>query len=143
LPGTRPLAPMPHVIEPKDLCEPEWAEWYRLTPQERWRQTQKLWQTFLTLGGSLDPEPDTQSPFFDAGAPGPLPADGRPLLTLAIAADAERLDHALREEEQREREADRRHWEPLRAVLERLRHESRLTEAMKLDRKERPADPAG
>lgn len=54
------------MLEPEDICEPEWAEWYRLTPQERWAESQKLWSTYLALGGSLDPEPDTQSPFFDA-----------------------------------------------------------------------------
>jgi hypothetical protein len=25
----------------------------------------KLWETYLALGGSLEPEPDTQRPFFD------------------------------------------------------------------------------
>lgn len=25
----------------------------------------KLWETYLALGGSLEPERDTQSPFFD------------------------------------------------------------------------------
>lgn len=66
------------MIDPEDLCEPEWAEWYRLTPLERWEESQRMWSTYLALGGSLDPEPDTQSPFFDAreGSPGPL--DGRP-----------------------------------------------------------------
>ena len=43
----------------------EWREWYRLTPQERWRQSLALWDTFLQLGGTLEPEPDSQSPFFD------------------------------------------------------------------------------
>jgi len=71
-------ATIPAAIEPEDLHGPEWAEWCRLTPQERWRESQRLWQTFLALGGSLDPEPDSQSPFFDADAPGPLPPDGRP-----------------------------------------------------------------
>jgi hypothetical protein len=56
----------------------EWMEWYRMTPAERWRETTRLWDTYLILGGSLDDEPDTQSPFFDAGAPGALPAHGRP-----------------------------------------------------------------
>jgi hypothetical protein len=42
------------------------AEWYFLTPQERWRESSQLWETYLALGGSLEPEPDTQSPFFDA-----------------------------------------------------------------------------
>ncbi|MBC8867816.1 MAG: hypothetical protein H8E44_00265 [Planctomycetes bacterium] len=53
------------MIEIEDICDPEWAEWYRLTPEQRWTETQKLWDTYLALGGSLDPEPDTQSPFFD------------------------------------------------------------------------------
>ena len=62
---------------PEELVGEEWAAWYRLSPIERWRESGILWQTYLTLGGSLDPEPDTQSPFFDGGAQGPLPADGR------------------------------------------------------------------
>lgn len=38
--------------------------WLRLTPGQRIYQTTKLWQFYLTLGGRLDPEPDTQSPFY-------------------------------------------------------------------------------
>jgi hypothetical protein len=59
----------PH-IRAEDLVGAEWAEWFRLTPAERLRESGKLWDSFLALGGSLDPEPDTQSPFFDADAPG-------------------------------------------------------------------------
>ena len=40
-----------------------WKEWYRLTPLERWRESMKLWEFYLRVGGSLDPEPDSQSPF--------------------------------------------------------------------------------
>ena len=65
------------MIEPEEICEGEWADWYRLTPQERWEESQKLWETYLALGGSLDPEPDTQSPFFDPEAPRQMPPDGR------------------------------------------------------------------
>lgn len=54
------------MIQPEELVGGEWAEWYRLTPVQRWLESEKLWQTYLALGGSLDPEPDTQSPFFDA-----------------------------------------------------------------------------
>jgi hypothetical protein len=54
------------MIQPEQLVDGEWAEWYRLTPLQRWLESEKLWQTYLALGGSLDPEPDTQSPFFDA-----------------------------------------------------------------------------
>ena len=66
------------MISAEDLVGAEWAEWYGLTPVERWRESEKLWQLYLSLGGSLDPEPDTQSPFFDATAQSPRPVDGRP-----------------------------------------------------------------
>jgi hypothetical protein len=65
------------MIQPEDLVAAEWAERYRLAPVQRWLESKKLWQTYLALGGSLDPEPDTQSPFFDAHAPRPRPAHGR------------------------------------------------------------------
>src|SRR5690349_15104679 len=64
-------------VEPEDICEPEWAEWYRLTPAQRWQESERLWQIYLALGGSLDSEPDTQSPFFDASEAGTRPVDGR------------------------------------------------------------------
>ena len=66
------------MIPIEDICDPEWAEWYRMTPQERWAESAKLWRTYLALGGSLDPEPDTQSPFFHADEPREVPLDGRP-----------------------------------------------------------------
>lgn len=55
----------------------EWLEWYLLTPQERWRESMKLWDIFFSLGGNIEPEPDTDSPFFNAQAWRPLPAHGR------------------------------------------------------------------
>lgn len=67
----------PRRLEPEDVCEPEWAAWYRLTPAQRWTESARLWPTYLSLGGSLDPEPDTQSPFHDAHARRPHPAHGR------------------------------------------------------------------
>jgi len=39
-------------------------EWLSLTPSQRIEETTKLWQIYLALGGSLDPEPDPQSPFY-------------------------------------------------------------------------------
>jgi hypothetical protein len=65
------------VIRAEELVGEEWAEWYRLTPAQRWQESEKLWHVYLALGGSLDPEPDTHSPFFDARAPRPRPAHGR------------------------------------------------------------------
>ena len=31
------------------IAGPEWAEWYALTPQERFRESMKLWDTYLAL----------------------------------------------------------------------------------------------
>ncbi len=57
--------------------EDSWKEWYRLTPLQRWHESMKLWQFCLNVKGSLDPEPDHQSPF-DAFLPrGAAPAYGR------------------------------------------------------------------
>ena len=57
--------------------EDSWLEWFRLTPLDRRHESMKLWQFFLTVSGSLDPEPDRQSPF-DADLPrGAVPAYGR------------------------------------------------------------------
>jgi hypothetical protein len=45
-----------------DLIEEEWQAWYRLTPEQRWDESMKLWEFYRAMGGSLDPEPDSQSP---------------------------------------------------------------------------------
>ena len=52
-------------LRPEDVVGEEWAEWYRLSPAERFSESMKLWDTYLALGGSLEPEPDTESPLFD------------------------------------------------------------------------------
>lgn len=65
-------------VQPEDVTSGEWAEWYRLTPAQRWARSAQLWAIYLELGGSLEPEPDTQSPFFDASARRAVAADGRP-----------------------------------------------------------------
>jgi hypothetical protein len=61
-----------------DMLDSEWQDWYRLTPAERWAESMKLWEVYLSLGGSLDPEPDSQSPFNDDFVQRPIPPDGRP-----------------------------------------------------------------
>ena len=66
------------MVQPEELVDAEWAEWYRLSPAERWLHSERLWEAFLLLGGSLDPEPDTQSPFFDSRETRPRPAHGWP-----------------------------------------------------------------
>ena len=75
--GTHQICYLILVIDLEELVGAEWAEWYRLTPVQRWLESEKLWQTYLALGGSLDPEPDTQSPFFDARTTRPRSAHGR------------------------------------------------------------------
>jgi hypothetical protein len=64
-------------IRAEDLVGPEWAEWYSLTPAKRMEESGKLWPLYLALGGSLDPEPDPQSPFFDPDAPSESTSHGR------------------------------------------------------------------
>src|SRR5205823_967528 len=46
----------PHTRS-EDLVGAEWAEWYGLTPAERWRESGKLWASFLALGDHLIPNP--------------------------------------------------------------------------------------
>lgn len=41
----------------------EQEDWARLTPVERYLESCKLWEIYLSMGGSLDPQPDSQSPF--------------------------------------------------------------------------------
>ena len=62
------------MIQPEELVG---DEWYRLMPAQRWLESEKPWQTYLALGGSLGPDPDTQSPFFAARASRRRPAHGR------------------------------------------------------------------
>jgi hypothetical protein len=53
---THPLPPS-LLTEIANRVGPEWFEWYTLTPAERWDESAKLWQTYVALGGSLDPVP--------------------------------------------------------------------------------------
>ena len=41
-------------------------------------ESEKLWNVYFHLGGSLETQPDTQSPFFDANARSPRSTYGRP-----------------------------------------------------------------
>lgn len=66
----------PAILE--RLVEPEWLEWYRLTPQERWLESAKLWPTFFVLGGSLDPDADRLDPRSAALTRRRVPPDRRP-----------------------------------------------------------------
>ncbi|MDO8501137.1 MAG: hypothetical protein Q7S20_04780 [Gemmatimonadaceae bacterium] len=57
----------------------------------------------------------------------------RPLLESAIAGSVLELEVRLAAEEADERHADREYWTPLRAELERLRHEARTRSAARVD----------
>jgi hypothetical protein len=70
------------MIEMEGYWDPEWVEWCRMTPEQRFRESQKLLAIYLAMGGSLDPEPDTQSPFFDEAEWREMSAHGRPSVHL-------------------------------------------------------------
>lgn len=55
----------------------EWKEWIDLTPIERFQQSEILFAQYLAMGGSLDPEPDPSSPFYDPEASSTGAAYGR------------------------------------------------------------------
>lgn len=52
------------VLNKLNEYDGELLEWYAMSPVERFVKSQEMWSTFLLLGGSLDPEPDSQSPFY-------------------------------------------------------------------------------
>lgn len=52
------------MVDFADIVEPEWLHWYQLTPAERLRASDEAWANYLELGGSLDPDIDSQSPFW-------------------------------------------------------------------------------
>ena len=56
----------------------EWQEWAKLTPLERFRESEKIFAQYLAMGGSLDPDPDPTSPFYDPETSGSGAAYGRP-----------------------------------------------------------------
>lgn len=58
----------------------EWKEWLDLTPLERFRQSELIFAQYVAMGGSLDPDPDPTSPFYDPQTSGSGAAYGRPSL---------------------------------------------------------------
>jgi hypothetical protein len=63
-------------MEAQWVIDEEWLDWYKLSPEQRWAETKKLWDFYLSLGGELDPEPDSQSPFDTHFAQGALTPHG-------------------------------------------------------------------
>jgi hypothetical protein len=60
----------------------EWKEWLDLTPIERFRESEKIFAQYLAMGGSLDPDPDPTSPFYDPETSSTGAAYGRPGLRI-------------------------------------------------------------
>ena len=54
------------MIDPSEIIEPEWLDWYRKTPEERFVESQRLMAHYLGMGGSLAPDIDHESPFWSA-----------------------------------------------------------------------------
>ena len=49
-----------------DSIEPEWLEFYLMTPEQRWARATEVRAYYLAMGGTLEPDPDPQSPFWSA-----------------------------------------------------------------------------
>jgi hypothetical protein len=56
----------------------EWQEWINLTPMQRFEQSEIIFANYLAQGGTLDPDPDPTSPFYDPETSGSGAAYGRP-----------------------------------------------------------------
>lgn len=52
------------MVDLDDIVEPEWLEWYRKTPEDRFRESQALLGHYKRMGGSLAPDIDYDSPFW-------------------------------------------------------------------------------
>lgn len=50
-------------LDLKLIFNEEQEDWAKLTPEQRYLESAKLWPIYLEFGGSFDPEPDSQSPF--------------------------------------------------------------------------------
>ena len=66
------------LVDPANLYPPDFLDLIALTPAERMARSAEMWHMYLTYGGSLDSDPDPQSPFFDPEAPSASSAHGRP-----------------------------------------------------------------
>ena len=75
--ATRYIPDMEDGPDILDICDPETAHWYGLSPEQRWVESGRLWDAYLVFGGCLEPEPDSQSPFFDPDTWRPGPGDRR------------------------------------------------------------------
>ena len=54
------------MLDLETIIEPEWLDWYHKTPLERLLLTGEAWDNYLELGGCLEPDADSQSPFWSS-----------------------------------------------------------------------------
>lgn len=59
------------------IYPPDVLEFMALSPSQRVDHSAKLWEMYLTYGGSFDDDFDSQSPFFDPQAQYSSPVNGR------------------------------------------------------------------
>ena len=57
-----------HPLEQQwlDSIESKWLEIYRMTPEQRWARATDIRTQYLAMGGTLEPDPDPQCPFWSA-----------------------------------------------------------------------------
>ncbi len=65
----RSLGSRGDLDELESIIDEQWLAWYLLSPLERWSAAQEMWRDYLAMGGSLEPEVDSQSPFFELAEP--------------------------------------------------------------------------
>ena len=69
-------------VNPLAVYPPDFVEWMELTLAERLVRTAQIWDIYIAYGGSFDPDPDPQSPFFDSETQSSGSANGRSGLRL-------------------------------------------------------------
>ena len=77
MPPAGPTATLAADMTYEQLSD-EWKEWLDLTPLQRFAESEKIFAQYLAMGGSLDPDPDPTSPFYDPQTSGSGAAYGRP-----------------------------------------------------------------
>lgn len=49
-----------NFVADETIIDGETLDWYKMSPAGRFTESQKLWEVFILLGGSYEPEPDSQ-----------------------------------------------------------------------------------
>ncbi len=57
------------MVDVEDIYEPEWVAWFRQTPEERWKESARLWHHYVAIGGSRPESSKLSSPGTCATSP--------------------------------------------------------------------------